>query len=80
MASAMENNTELPRFLTLQETAQLLHLSTRTLLRMLQRREMPAFKVGGQWRIHEKALAKWLEDLHEPVSSKNSAVAENSGA
>ena len=76
----MEDNTELPRFLTLQETAQLLHLSTRTLLRMLQRKDLPAFKVGNQWRIHETALAKWLEELHEPVSSKNSAVAENSGA
>ena len=61
----MENNTEPLRFLTLQETAELLHLSTRTLLRMLQRQDLPAFKVGHQWRIHENALAKWLEGLHE---------------
>jgi hypothetical protein len=26
---------------------------------------LPAFKVGGQWRIHENALAKWLNGLHE---------------
>ena len=65
LAPAMENNTELLRCLTLQETAELLHLSTRTLLRMLQRKDLPAFKVGSQWRIHEKALAKWLEELHE---------------
>jgi len=32
---------------------------------MLQRKDLPAFKVGSQWRIHEKALAKWLEELHE---------------
>ena len=61
----MENNTELPRCLTLQETAELLHFSKRTLLRMLQRKELPAFKVGAQWRIQETALAKWLEGLHE---------------
>jgi len=65
LAPAMENNTELLRCLTLQETAELLHLSTRTLLRLLQRKDLPAFKVGHQWRIHENALAKWLEELHE---------------
>ena len=61
----MEDNTEPLRFLTLQETAELLHLSKRTVLRMLQRKNLPAFKVGGQWRIYETALAKWLEGLHD---------------
>ena len=61
----MEDNTEPLRFLTLQETAELLHLSKRTVLRMLQRNDLPAFKVGGQWRIHENALAKWLEGLRD---------------
>ena len=62
---AMENNTELLRFLTLDQTADLLQLSRRTLLRMLRRKDLPAFKVGGQWRIHEPALAKWLKQLHD---------------
>jgi len=61
----MENSTDPLRFLTLQETADLLQLSKRTLLRMLHRKDLPAFKVGGQWRIHENALAKWLEGLHD---------------
>jgi excisionase family DNA binding protein len=32
---------------------------------MINRKDLPAFKVGGQWRIYETALAKWLEGLHE---------------
>jgi len=32
---------------------------------MIHRKDLPAFKVGGQWRIHENALAKWLNGLHE---------------
>jgi excisionase family DNA binding protein len=62
---AMENNLEPLRFLTLEETAQLLHLSRRTLQRMIHRKELPAFKVGGQWRVHPNQLAKWLEELEE---------------
>lgn len=57
---AMENNLEPLRFLTLEETAQLLHLQ-----RMIHRKELPAFKVGGQWRVHPNQLAKWLEELEE---------------
>jgi excisionase family DNA binding protein len=61
----MENITEPLKFLTVEETAELLQVSRRTLQRMIHRKDLPAFKVGGQWRIHENALAKWLNGLHE---------------
>ncbi|MGE5853447.1 MAG: helix-turn-helix domain-containing protein [Deltaproteobacteria bacterium] len=32
---------------------------------MIQRKELPAFKVGGQWRLRESELVTWLERLHE---------------
>ena len=62
---SIENNLEPLKFLTLGETAELLHLSRRTLQRMIHRIELLAFKVGGQWRIHETQLAKWLEEVEE---------------
>lgn len=61
----MENSTEPLRFLTVGETAELLQVSRRTLQRMIHRKDLPAFKVGGQWRINENALSKWLNGLHE---------------
>lgn len=61
----MDDNAQPLRFLTTHETAELLQVSKRTLHRMINRKDLPAFKVGGQWRIYETALAKWLEGLHE---------------
>ncbi|MBI2357721.1 MAG: helix-turn-helix domain-containing protein [Deltaproteobacteria bacterium] len=54
------NNTEI-RLITLAEAASLLQVSKRTLLRMIQKREVPAFKVGGQWRIRESQFKDWVE-------------------
>ena len=57
----MDNDTEILRLLTLPEAAELLHVSTRTLQRMIRRNELPAFKVGGQWRVRESQLTKWIQ-------------------
>jgi excisionase family DNA binding protein len=34
-------------------------------LRLIERKEIPAFKVGHQWRFRESELTKWLEGLNE---------------
>lgn len=54
------NNTEI-RLITLAEAASLLQVSKRTLLRMIQKKDVPAFKVGGQWRIRESQFKDWVE-------------------
>jgi excisionase family DNA binding protein len=53
--------TEL-RFLTLAEAAIILQVSKRTILRMIQKKEVPALKVGGQWRLRESQLKRWAEE------------------
>ena len=61
-----ENDLEQPiRLLTLQETAELLRLSTRTVKHMVKSKKLSAFKVGSQWRINERHLTKWLEGLND---------------
>ncbi len=57
----MDNHLDRLRLLTLPEAAELLHVSTRTLQRMIRRRDLPAFKVGGQWRLRESQLTEWIE-------------------
>ena len=57
----MEKQLESIRLLTLSEAARLLQVSTRTLQRMIRQRQLPAFKVGGQWRMRESQLSEWLE-------------------
>lgn len=61
----MENTPEPLRFRTVQEAAELLQVSSRTLQRIIYRKDLPAFKVGAQWRINRTALTKWLENLNE---------------
>ena len=53
-----ENNI---RLLTLSEVATILKISKRTLHRMIQHRQIPAFKVGGQWRILESRFREWMQ-------------------
>ena len=58
------------KLLTLAEAATILKISKRTLHRMIQHRQIPAFKVGGQWRILESRFQEWVED-EENSAPKN---------
>jgi len=58
----MNENIDNIRLLTLNEAAELLQVSTRTLQRMIHSGEMPALKVGGQWRVREAQLRQWVEN------------------
>lgn len=47
--------------LTTRELAEYLKLSERSIYRLLERGEIPAFKVGGQWRFRKSAVDEWLD-------------------
>ncbi|HEX9445267.1 MAG TPA: helix-turn-helix domain-containing protein [Candidatus Binatia bacterium] len=57
------------RFLTLAEAATILQVSKRTILRMIQKKEVPALKVGGQWRMRESQLRRWAEQKENLLSA-----------
>jgi excisionase family DNA binding protein len=61
----MENTIDPLSLLTIKEAAEVLRLSTRTVHRLVKSKELPSFKVGGQWRLRESELQKWLEGLNE---------------
>ena len=64
------------RLLTLAEAATILKISKRTLHRMIQHRQIPAFKVGGQWRMLESRFQEWVEDEEHsgPKTGETSSV------
>jgi len=64
------------RLLTLSEAAALLHVSTRTLQRMIRSGELPALKVGGQWRVRESQLRQWIEKRESSVAATNNGGGE----
>ena len=65
METPMETELEPLRVLTIKETAAMLRMSQRTVQRLIHRKELRSFKVGGQWRLRESEVVKWLEDLQE---------------
>ena len=66
----MNNTQEELRLITLEEAAEILQISKRTLLRMIQKKEVLAFKVGGQWRIRESQFRKWVERIENGASEQ----------
>ena len=47
--------------LTVGEVARLLKVAEKTVYTMAQKGDLPAFKVGGQWRFHRADLDNWID-------------------
>jgi len=48
--------------LNIEEVAEFLRVSDRTVRRLLAANEIPAFKVGGTWRFRQEDLTAWIEE------------------
>jgi len=51
-----------PEVLTVQETAQLLKTTRQQIRKMILIGELPAAKVGREWRIQVKSLVEFLDE------------------
>jgi excisionase family DNA binding protein len=49
------------RFMSIKEVAEYLNLSQITIRRLIKKGEMPASKVGGQWRLEQDAVNIYLK-------------------
>jgi excisionase family DNA binding protein len=47
--------------LTLEQVAKYLNVDKFTVYRLLADKELPAFKVGNQWRFKRKMIENWLK-------------------
>jgi excisionase family DNA binding protein len=47
--------------LTALELAQYLRIHPTTVYKLAKRGDLPAFKVGGDWRFNRASIEKWLE-------------------
>jgi excisionase family DNA binding protein len=48
------------QLLTLEQVAQYLNVDKFTVYRLLADKNLPAFKVGNQWRFKRKMIENWL--------------------
>jgi excisionase family DNA binding protein len=61
----MEKQVDPARLLTPHEAARLLNLPTTTILQMILRKEVRAFKVGRYWRLSKNDLTQWARTHRE---------------
>lgn len=59
------------KLLTLEQVADYLNVDKFTVYRLLAEKELPAFKVGNQWRFKRKMIENWLAQ-HSNVRRKDS--------
>lgn len=50
---------EIAPVLTVQNVAQYLRLSSSTVYRLLKGKELPAFKIGSEWRFNLESIDRW---------------------
>lgn len=47
-------------WMTMEEIAEYLRVSKETIYKMAQKKQLPASKVGNQWRFNKKTVDEWL--------------------
>ncbi len=60
--------------MTLSEVAEYLKIATKTVSRMIQRDEIPCFKISGQWRFKKSSIDYWLENKMNNNNNNNSNI------
>lgn len=61
-----------PDILTLQQAAELLQISERTLQRIVKKKEVPGVQVGGQWRFSHQQLMELVRGEWTPPREEDS--------
>jgi len=59
------------KLLTLEQVAEYLNVDKFTVYRLLAEKDLPAFKVGNQWRFKGRLLENWLQE-HSNARKKDS--------
>jgi excisionase family DNA binding protein len=57
-----DTKTDRARILTLENVAQYLRVHPSTIYRLLKKRQLPAFKVGRDWRFNLESIDRWRND------------------
>ena len=58
--------SEFPEILTLEQAAEFLQISTRTVQRLVRDGQMPGRQIGSQWRFEREQLRQWVRGEHAP--------------
>jgi excisionase family DNA binding protein len=61
MGDIMASETEhsLPRVMTVKELSEYLRVHPSTVYKLLRREELPAFRIGSDWRFNAELIDRW---------------------
>jgi excisionase family DNA binding protein len=51
-----------PTMLTVKDLAVYLNVHPSTIYRMLNKTDLPRFKIGSDWRFHREAIDRWITE------------------
>lgn len=57
--------------MTVTECAAFLQVHQSTIYRLLRRQEIPAFRLGSDWRFSKKQLTEWIENRPRGVVARS---------
>jgi excisionase family DNA binding protein len=53
------------RLMTVRDLSEYLHVHISTIYRMLRQREIPAFRIGSDWRFNIESVDRWCSEQSE---------------
>ena len=65
--------SERASILTLENVAEYLRVHPSTIYRLLKRKQLPAFKIGRDWRFNLESIDRWCADAERRGSVSYSA-------
>ncbi len=60
---SMDFNGVAPHVMTVQDVSTYLRVHPSTIYRLLKRNEIPAFRVGSDWRFNVEAIDRWRAQM-----------------
>ena len=55
-----QGDLTMDKWLTLEQIAEYLQMSTSSIYKMAQKGKIPAYKVGRQWRFKKEEIDEWI--------------------
>jgi excisionase family DNA binding protein len=75
------DSNETPSILKLENVAEYLRVHPSTIYRLLKKKQLPAFKLGRDWRFNRESIDRWRADAERSQGPVNySADRSSAGA
>ncbi len=75
----MQNKDTVGEVMTVKDLSEYLHCNQSTIYRLLKRGELPAFKVGSDWRFMTAEIRNWCRRRMSGVKPRNNGRARTAG-